>query len=83
VRAVLPLGQGIILDPFAGSGSTLAAANAVGYESIGIEKDTQYVTMARRAIPKLGTLIVQPIDPVAAFEHLAPGRNDFRIFSVR
>jgi DNA modification methylase len=66
VRAALPLGQGIILDPFAGSGSTLAAANAVGYESIGIEKDTQYVTMARREIPKLGALVVQPTDPVAA-----------------
>ncbi|MFA5775887.1 MAG: DNA methyltransferase, partial [Ilumatobacteraceae bacterium] len=30
VRAVLPLGHGVVLDPFAGSGSTLAAAEAVG-----------------------------------------------------
>lgn len=57
VRAVLPLGEGVVLDPFAGSGSTLAAANAVGYESIGIEKDPQYVAMARQAIPKLGALV--------------------------
>jgi DNA modification methylase len=64
VRAALPLGEGIILDPFAGSGSTLAAANAVGYDSIGLEKDTQYVALARRAIPKLGALLIQKIDPI-------------------
>lgn len=53
IRGVLPLGEGIVLDPFAGSGSTLAAAEAVGYESIGIEKDPQYFELAVRAIPKL------------------------------
>ncbi len=64
VRASLPLGHGIVLDPFAGSGSTLAAANAVGYESIGIEKDPEYVKMAKRAIANLGELSVRQIDPV-------------------
>jgi site-specific DNA-methyltransferase (adenine-specific) len=34
VRGVLPLGEGIVLDPFCGAGSTLAAAEAVGYQSI-------------------------------------------------
>lgn len=58
VRAVLPLGEGVILDPFAGSGSTLAAANAVGYESIGLEKDATYFNMARKAIPGLAALVV-------------------------
>ena len=53
VRAVLPLGEGVILDPFAGAGSTLAAAEAVGYESIGVEKDKHFFDMAREAIPKL------------------------------
>jgi len=53
VRGVLPLGAGIILDPFAGSGSTLAAAEAVGYESIGVEKDSRYFELACKAIPKL------------------------------
>ena len=53
VRGVLPLGKGIVLDPFAGSGSTLAAAEAVGYASIGIEKDAAYYDVAVKAIPKL------------------------------
>lgn len=53
LRGVLPLGKGIVLDPFAGSGSTLAAAEAVGYESIGVEKDPEYFNIAVKAIPKL------------------------------
>ena len=53
VGSVLPVGEGVILDPFAGAGSTLAAAEAVGYASIGVEKDDLYFDMAREAIPKL------------------------------
>ena len=53
VRSVLPVGEGVILDPFAGAGSTLAAAEAVGYDSIGVEKDDHYFDMAVEAIPKL------------------------------
>jgi len=58
VRAALPLGEGVILDPFAGAGSTLAAAEAVGYESVGVEKDAKYFAVARKAIPKLAALRV-------------------------
>lgn len=56
VRGVLPLGEGTILDPFAGSGSTLAAAEAIGYECVGLEKDKYYFDMAILAIPKLAHL---------------------------
>ena len=56
VRGALPLGTGIVVDPFAGSGSTLAAAEAVGYESIGVEKDLSYFNTAIKAIPKLALL---------------------------
>ena len=55
VRAALPLGEGIVLDPFAGSGSTLAAAEAVGYRSIGVEVAPAYVAVARSAIPQLAS----------------------------
>ena len=53
VRAVLPLGKGIILDPFAGAGSTLAAAQAVGYGSVGVEVDEAFFLMATESIPAL------------------------------
>ena len=56
VRAVLPLGEGVILDPFAGSGSTLSAAHALGYECIGVERDDRYFTLAQNAIPRLAAL---------------------------
>lgn len=58
VRAILPLGEGTVLDPFAGSGSTLAAAEAVGYKSIGVELDAHYADVATRAIPKLAAMEV-------------------------
>jgi site-specific DNA-methyltransferase (adenine-specific) len=56
VHAALPLGEGVILDPFAGAGSTLAAAEAVGYASIGVEKDPEFFTLACESIPKLAAL---------------------------
>jgi DNA modification methylase len=62
--AALPLGEGTILDPFAGSGSTLAACNAVGYLSIGIEKDPVYAEMAEKAIEPLSRIqLVEPVGP--------------------
>jgi len=56
VRALLPLGEGSVLDPFMGSGSTLAAAQAIGYHSTGLEIDTEYFHLAERAIPRLAAL---------------------------
>lgn len=50
VRAALPLGVGTVLDPFMGGGSTIAAAVAVGYKSIGIEMDPEYFKIAETGI---------------------------------
>ena len=53
VRASLPLSEGSILDPFMGSGSTVAAATSCGLDSIGIEIDSEYFELAKSAIPQL------------------------------
>src|SRR5579859_7929871 len=59
VRAALPLGVGIIYDPFAGSGSTLAAAEAVGYRAVGTDRDAEYLEMGRRSFAELAAFHVQ------------------------
>ena len=59
VRAALPFGEGVILDPFMGSGSTIAAAETLGLRSIGLEIRREYFQMALEAIPKLVAFKVQ------------------------
>jgi site-specific DNA-methyltransferase (adenine-specific) len=56
VRAVLPLGTGVVYDPFVGGGSTLAAAARLGYKAIGTELDADYAALAVSAIPELSRL---------------------------
>ncbi len=53
VHAALPLGEGVIAEPFMGSGSTVAAAEAVGVRCIGVERHTEYYEAAKEAITKL------------------------------
>jgi site-specific DNA-methyltransferase (adenine-specific) len=53
VHAALPLGTGIILDPFMGSGSTVAAAEALGLACIGVERHLRYFELAKQAIGPL------------------------------
>jgi site-specific DNA-methyltransferase (adenine-specific) len=68
-RAMLPLGEGVILDSFAGSGSTLAAAEAIGYSSIGVENDPAYIALAKEAIPGLARLeLTGPVDKASSVE---------------
>jgi len=55
---VLPFDEGRVLDPFAGSGSTLAACLAVGVDSVGIERNIGYYKLALEAIPRLAALDV-------------------------
>jgi site-specific DNA-methyltransferase (adenine-specific) len=46
--------NGIVLDPFFGSGTTGVAAVNLGFNYIGIELDEQYVEIARRRINAAG-----------------------------
>jgi len=48
-RLITPPG-GIVLDPFAGSGSTLIAALREGFSAIGIEQEAEYVEIAKARI---------------------------------
>jgi site-specific DNA-methyltransferase (adenine-specific) len=59
VRAALPLGEGVIADPFMGSGSTLAAAEALGLKCVGVERYQDYYDMALKAVPKLAQVDVR------------------------
>ena len=59
VWSILPLGEGVVCDPFMGSGSTVAAAEALGYRSIGIEKYKSYYELASEAIKPLSRVPVE------------------------
>jgi site-specific DNA-methyltransferase (adenine-specific) len=62
VRASLPLKKGLILDPFMGSGSTIAAAAACGLKSIGLEKNAEYYSMAEKAVPELAAFTPKEVN---------------------
>jgi site-specific DNA-methyltransferase (adenine-specific) len=57
VRAALPLGEGVVVDPFAGSGSTIAACEAVGVRGIGVERFRDYFDMGVKAVPRLAAIV--------------------------
>ena len=49
-HAFSQLHGGVILDPFMGSGSTGKAAKLDGFRFIGIERETDYLTVAKARI---------------------------------
>jgi DNA modification methylase len=52
VEAFAPV-AGLVLDPFAGSGSTLLAAKALGRKFIGFELDTKYHAIASQRLAEV------------------------------
>jgi site-specific DNA-methyltransferase (adenine-specific) len=65
VHASLPLGVGIVADSFMGAGSTIAAAEAVGVSSVGVERFLDYYNVSSEAIPKLAAIrLQQPTQPL-------------------
>jgi site-specific DNA-methyltransferase (adenine-specific) len=53
LKLVVPPG-GRVLDPFAGSGSTLIAAAALGLDAVGIEREPRYVEIATSRLRAIG-----------------------------
>ena len=49
--------KGIVLDPFSGTGSTVAAALALGRRGIGIELSPAYHKTARERLRRLSPLL--------------------------
>ena len=68
VRAVLPLGIGVVYDPFAGAGSTLAASARIGYKAIGTELDPNYASIACHAVTALRDLHVDDSPELGEWE---------------
>ena len=64
VRLVTPP-DGVVLDPFTGSGTTAAACALEGFGFVGIEQDAGYVEMARRRVSHFERLAVMPSADVA------------------
>lgn len=50
MQSFLPDGPHVVLDPFAGSGSTLVAAQRFGKQGIGCELSAEYVKLARKRL---------------------------------
>lgn len=83
VRASLPMGTGIVLDPFMGSGSTIAAAQFLGLESIGIEADPEYFEMATKAVPVLAGLAIPEVHANGSSKAVARGGGRTHAFGVK
>lgn len=64
-RLVTPPG-GLILDPFAGSGTTLQAAVELGFRAIGIEREAEYAADIERRMTGVAPLPVDMFGEVAA-----------------
>ena len=56
VRMVTPPG-GVVLDPFAGSGTTLEAAMLEGFNVIGIEREADYLPLIQARIDRATTAL--------------------------
>ena len=85
VYASLPLGKGVIADPFMGSGSTIAAAEAIGLHAIGVERYSDYFKMATKAIPELAeigkrTRVTQQVKVSPKTPNLFSNLDDIDVF---
>lgn len=66
-RLVTPPG-GVVLDPFAGSGSTGKAAILEGFRFVGIEREAEYIEIARA---RIAAVMPKPEPPPATEPQLA------------
>lgn len=65
VRLVTPPG-GTVLDPFAGSGTTLEAARLEGFACIGVEREGDYLALIRARIARTSVQVERDVEDLAA-----------------
>ncbi len=58
-RAALPLGRGVLVDPFMGGGAVVAAAAHEGVDAEGVERHPDFFAVAERAVGPLSRLDVR------------------------
>ena len=80
VRLVTPPG-GTVLEPFAGSGTTVEACIVEGFQCIAIEKGDEYLPLileriARQGRARVEAEVVRKPDPVAAILEQVDGQLD-------
>lgn len=69
IRLVTPPG-GVVLDPFTGSGSTLAAAASLGFNYTGVELSEEYIAIAEARVKHWTVAPTEEAAPVAQDEEL-------------
>lgn len=71
VRYACPEG-GLILDPFCGSGTTGVACINIGRRFVGVEREVEYVDVARRRIADAERQTMQHVSPTNVLRHPRP-----------
>jgi len=81
VYAALPLGTGVIADPFMGSGSTIAAIEALDLSGIGVERNNDYYELAEKAIPRLKNISITVDSASSEIKTGIPAIQDDTLFT--
>ncbi len=55
IKLVMPPKDGFLLDPFAGSGTTILAAQNLGFTAIGVEREKEYCDIAEARLKSSNT----------------------------
>ena len=72
VYASLPLGKGIVVDPFMGSGTTISVANRMRRHSIGIDIVPEYYEMVKQQVEPTKLYL---LDPEVKYEEVKSRRR--------
>jgi site-specific DNA-methyltransferase (adenine-specific) len=62
IKLVMPPKDGLLLDPFAGSGTPILAAQRLGFNAIGIEKSSDYCAIAEQRITNDRSMMIERDD---------------------